>query len=298
MAAAEIQLTRATHRPRRRQGCTDSSRLDTTGVKLAFAISCTGETAVTGSACGARDESNNRPAPKATRGFRGLNQGVASTLLLVVTIRPAGTTRADGQNGPIASANRFGWTAYPLGECGGDNTRCQTFEWFVGFRYLNLREQLHMYGERDQIGQDGIFREESGVYNIRTNNNLYGAQLGARTRHWGRKWGWEATGKAGIFGNDAQQEQYVIDYEQFPIRPVTSASTDRVAFVGELNLTGIYRLNEIWNLRAGYNAMWISGVALAPNQLDFSGELPAGNQLSSNGGVFLHGVSCGIEARW
>jgi len=71
-----------------------------------------------------------------------------------------------------------------------------------------------------------------------------------------------------------------------------------VAFVGELNLTGIYRLNEIWNLRAGYNAMWISGVALAPNQLDFSGELPAGNQLSSNGGVFLHGVSCGIEARW
>lgn len=183
------------------------------------------------------------------------------------------------------------------GEC-GYNTRCQTFEWFVGFRYLNLNEQLRMYGERDQIGQDGIFREESGVYNIRTNNNLYGAQVGARTRHWGRKWGWEATGKAGIFGNDAQQEQYVIDYEQFPIRPVTSASTDRVAFVGELNLTGLYRLNEIWNLRAGYNAMWISGVALAPNQLDFSGELPAGNQLSSNGGVFLHGVSCGIEARW
>jgi len=183
-------------------------------------------------------------------------------------------------------------------DLGRYHPRCQTFEWLVGFRYLNLNERLRIYGERDQIGQDGIFREETGVYNIRTNNNLYGAQVGARMRHWGERWGWEATGKAGIFGNDAQQEQYVIDYEQFAVRPLTSASTDRAAFVGELNLTGIYRLNENWNLRAGYNAMWISGVALAPNQLDFSGELPAGNQLSSNGSVFLHGVSCGVEARW
>jgi len=183
-------------------------------------------------------------------------------------------------------------------DVGGCHPRCQTVEWLVGFRYLSLNERLRIYGERDQIGQDRIFREEAGIYSVRTNNNLYGAHVGARTRHWRERWGWEATGKAGIFANDAQQEQYVIDYQEFVVRPLTSASTDRAAFIGELNLTGIYRLNENWNLRAGYNAIWISGVALAPNQLDFSGELPAGNQLSSNGSVFLHGVNCGIEARW
>jgi hypothetical protein len=181
------------------------------------------------------------------------------------------------------------------GGCG--NLYCRTFEWFVGFRYLNLREHLQIYGERGQTTTTGNGLESS-IYDIRTSNNLYGPQVGARVRRWGRKLGWEATGKAGIFGSDTQQEQYILDYPGFELRPLTSASDDGVAFVGELNLTGIYRLNETWNLRAGYNLMWITGVALAPDQLDFSGELPAGNQISSSGGVFLHGVSCGLEARW
>jgi hypothetical protein len=51
-------------------------------------------------------------------------------------------------------------------------------------------------------------------------------------------------------------------------------------------------------LRAGYNLIWIAGAALAPDQLDFSGVLPAGNQLRSDASVFLHGVSGGLEARW
>jgi len=176
---------------------------------------------------------------------------------------------------------------------------CQTFEWLVGVRYLNLTEDLKIYGEREQTTGGGDTGIESSIYDIGTSNNLYGAQAGARFRRWGQKLGWEATGKAGLFASDTQQEQYVTDYpDGFLVRPLTSASDDGVAFVGELNLTGIYRLNDVWNLRAGYNLMWITGVALAPDQLDFSGELPAGNQISSNGGLFLHGVSCGLEARW
>jgi hypothetical protein len=173
---------------------------------------------------------------------------------------------------------------------------CRTFEWFVGFRYLNLREHFQIYGEK------GIEPGESGTYDLRTSNNLYGAQLGARVRRWGTRLGWEATGKAGMFANDAQQEQYLFDYPdwpaEFPFRPVTSASEVQMSFVGELNLTAIYRLNDVWNLRAGYNLMWITGVALAPDQLDFSAEIGAGNQINSGGSVFLHGVSCGLEARW
>jgi hypothetical protein len=44
--------------------------------------------------------------------------------------------------------------------------------------------------------------------------------------------------------------------------------------------------------------MWITGVALAPDQLDFDATLPSGDQIASDGSVFLHGVSCGVEARW
>jgi hypothetical protein len=169
----------------------------------------------------------------------------------------------------------------------------------VGFRYLNLRERLRINGERDQTtsNPNGSTAVETGVYDIGTSNNLYGPQVGARLRRWGRKLGWEATGKAGIFASDTQQEQYVIDYPDFTERELISASDNGVAFVGELNLTAIYRLNDVWNLRAGYNLIWIEGVALAPDQLDFSDVIGAGNQLSHNG-VLLHGVSCGLEARW
>jgi hypothetical protein len=180
------------------------------------------------------------------------------------------------------------------------NTRCRTVEWLVGFRYLNVSERLNIYAERDQDPTDGeTLRTEHGVYDIRTSNNLFGPQLGARIRRWGNRLGWEATGKAGIFGSGAQQEQYVLDYpDTFPLRPETSAARGQVAFVGELNLTGIYRLNDVWNLRGGYNLIWIAGVVLAPDQLDFSGTLPAGDHLHSSGGMFLHGVNCGVEARW
>jgi len=184
------------------------------------------------------------------------------------------------------------------GDCGTCCLHCRTFEWFVGFRYLNLREHLRILGRRNQQPGAGTNWEQTGVYDIRTSNNLYGPQVGARVRRWGRRLGWEMGGKAGIFGCDAQQEQYIMTFPFFPRGPATSAADDQVAFVGELNFTGIYRLNDVWNLRAGYNVMWISGVALAPDQLDFSAALPSGDQIASDGGVFLHGVSCGVEARW
>jgi len=180
----------------------------------------------------------------------------------------------------------------------GNRSRCQTFEWFAGFRYLSLNEGLNLYGERDQQTHDGTVAVEHGPYDIRTNNNLYGGQLGARLRGWGARLGWEATGKAGIFGNDAQQEQYILDFPDFELRPLTGAEDVQVAFLGELSLTAIYRLTDVWSLRAGYNVIWVSGLALAPDQLDFSGTLPAGDQLRSTGSMFLHGASCGVEARW
>ena len=49
----------------------------------------------------------------------------------------------------------------------------------------------------------------------------------------------------------------------------SSTRTGEVAFVGELNLSLLYRLTDVWNLRAGYSALWIQGVALAPDQAGF-----------------------------
>ncbi|MCY2996446.1 MAG: BBP7 family outer membrane beta-barrel protein [Planctomycetota bacterium] len=172
---------------------------------------------------------------------------------------------------------------------------CRSVEWFGGFRCISLNERLKILGEREHVLEPGV---ERGEYDLRTTNNLYGAQLGARLRRCHGRLGCEATGKAGMYGNAAYQEQSVVDFPNYALRPNTSATRSQVAFAGELNLSAIYQLTIDWNLRAGYNLMWIEGVALAPNQLDFSFTPTSGSQLDSGGGVFYHGVNVGLEARW
>lgn len=180
------------------------------------------------------------------------------------------------------------------GQCGCSDVRCRSFEWFGGFRYLYLDEELNISAQRIVAG--GL---EEGSYDVRTTNHLYGLQLGARERRTRGRWGWEATGKAGIFGNYAQQEQTVTDFPNFVLRPTVSSSSGGVAFIGETNLSVLYRLTDIWNLRAGYSLIWIEGLALAPDQLDFDfASSPSGDQLDNGGAMFLHGANFGVEARW
>jgi hypothetical protein len=164
-------------------------------------------------------------------------------------------------------------------------------EWLYGFRYLNLNEDLSI------VSID--LQEGTSDYEISTNNNSFGAQIGNRVRHSRGRWSWEGTGKAGIFGNAAEQHSdSIVDFPGIVVRPGRSESTGNVAFVGDLNLTAIYQINSVWGARLGYNLIWIEGVALAPDQLDFTSTTTSGSGIDSDGGVLLHGVNAGFEARW
>ena len=69
----------------------------------------------------------------------------------------------------------------------------------------------------------------------------------------------------------------------------------------DMNMSAIYRIDETWGLRVGYNLMWLTGVALAPDQWDFSGggsSSADGTGLLGTGNVFLGGANLGLEARW
>lgn len=176
----------------------------------------------------------------------------------------------------------------------GTNRSCQSVSWFAGFRYISLNEQMDILAQRDELG--GV---EEGSYNVRTSNNLYGGQLGAKLRRTQGRFGWEAMGFGGIFYNDAQQSQSVTDFPNFLLRPTVSSRSGGVAFVSGANLSALYALSDVWNLRAGYNLLWIEGAALAPNQLDFDfADAQGGSRLHNNGGLFLHGANVGLEARW
>jgi len=171
---------------------------------------------------------------------------------------------------------------------------CGSLEWFAGIRYLDIDDKLNIGVERRENG--GV---EDGSYSIQASNHLIGGQIGARLRRTTNRFGWEVTGKAGVYANEAEQTQSVTDFPNFALRPTTSAAGSNAAFVGEINVSGIYRLTDHWSVKAGYNAIWIEGLALAPDQLDFNfATSPSGNQLHASGGMLLHGVNLGLEARW
>jgi hypothetical protein len=175
--------------------------------------------------------------------------------------------------------------------CENDCCGYRSLEWLAGFRYLRLDEEF------DITSTD--FDEGTSVYDIDTDNNLYGAQLGLRVRRQRSRLGCELVGKAGIFGNDASQRQFVTDFPPpFLLRDPRGDRESQVAFLGELGLSLTYQLTDRWTLRGGYNVMWLEGVATAPDQLDFSFRADSGTDLNTEGGLFLHGANAGLEVCW
>lgn len=193
----------------------------------------------------------------------------------------------------------------PGGCCGSDSccdvaygrgaaATSQSLSGFAGFRYINFNDELNISTQR-VVG--GVV--ENGSYRTTTSNDLYGAQLGGRYRRTAGRFGWDSTGFAGLFGSDVSQTQSATDFPNFPLRPPVTSNRAGVAFVGGGSVAAIYALNSVWNLRAGYTLLWVEGLALAPNQLDFNfASAQGGSHLRSNGGVFLHGATTGLEARW
>jgi hypothetical protein len=168
--------------------------------------------------------------------------------------------------------------------------RCYSLEYLTGFRYISLNESFSMTAFDSAEG--------TSTYRVKAKNDLYGAQVGARARNCYGRWSLESTAKAGVYGNDMEQQQSsIVDFQNVVYLPASGSREGDVAFVGDFNITGIYRLNGCWGLRAGYNLIWIEGVALAADQLNFvnDGSTP---DLVDGGGVLLHGANVGLEARW
>jgi hypothetical protein len=167
-----------------------------------------------------------------------------------------------------------------------------TVDWLAGFRYIGVEETAAL---------DILSCGEAGPlvpYRVGTSNNLFGGQVGARGRLDRERWAFEGWAKAGLFGNaQTLRQDAVVDWLGTEQRPASSATAGETAFVGDINLSAIYRLSDVWGIRAGYNTIWIGGVALAPDQFTFGMDGPL-QAVAGGGGIFLHGVNLGLEARW
>lgn len=154
----------------------------------------------------------------------------------------------------------------------------------VGFRYAELDERF----AAGLVDADIPF-----LYETATRNRLYGAQLGAAVTLWNRGGPFtvEAVGKAGLFGNAAAQDSA---YDTDAVSVAARDSASRTAFLGEIGLTGDYRLAPRWSLRGGYRLLWIDGVALATDQVAAS-DFVFHRGIAPEGDAFYHGAFAGLQ---
>jgi hypothetical protein len=160
----------------------------------------------------------------------------------------------------------------------------------AGFRYLNWQEQLLIHATDSDLDQSN--------YQVRLSNNLVGGQIGARMASYYRGLDLESTYKAGLFGNEATQAQRVTDLNGTSVIRNVAATNGTVAFVSDLNLSASCPLSRSWRLRGGYNMFYLSSIALAANQLDFSNQSGSGRRVRADSGVLLYGFHVGLEALW
>ncbi len=166
----------------------------------------------------------------------------------------------------------------------------------AGLRWVELRESFHVGGPNPLVADPPL------SYDTDVANSLYGFQIGADTillDYCGR-WRMDGFLKAGIFANSSRQETSTLGNLPGPA-VVAGDHKDQTAFVGEIGLTAVYHLTDHLDARAGYQLMWIDGVALAPDQIPNTDVTPPGPgtaALDANGGVFYHGFHVGFEAWW
>ena len=188
-------------------------------------------------------------------------------------------------------------SAYPWERCG--TYRRGSFDWLAGFRWAGLDESAGL--ELTGGGFPGQPFPGPSSYDVRSTTNFFGAQIGGRGRMEWDRWAIDGWAKAALAGTAMSQSADPIVSVFNPsdqIRPALSATEGGVGFIGDINLNLSYRISDAWRLRTGYNFLWLTGVALAPNQFDFGASPTSGTGLAGGAGVFLHGANIGLETAW
>lgn len=171
------------------------------------------------------------------------------------------------------------------------------FTWLVGFRWVEWNESMAI---QDNFTDSTQFSGTDSV-NVRTNNDLYGAQIGGDVLLWNTQQvvRFNAIGKAGIYGNATANQRTTTASDRPGDPPLdVSASANGVAFFGEVGIVGSVKLTEWLSWRTGYNFFWLSGVAVPVAQLSLTDPSTPATAINTNGTVLLHGVNTGLEARW
>jgi hypothetical protein len=114
------------------------------------------------------------------------------------------------------------------------------------------------------------------------------------------RWAWGLQSKLGPYVNFANQISTInatmLDTVRDPYDQRMVKNRYAAALIGEVGLQASYKFRPNLVGKASYDFMWITGLALAPEQLQLVAE-PT-DRINTAGMIFSQGVKLGLEWMW
>ncbi len=79
---------------------------------------------------------------------------------------------------------------------------------------------------------------------------------------------------------------------------LAARSCSQTSFLGETGAVATYAVTKHLAFRASLDAIWLTGVALAPEQISSVNLRRQTDVVNTSGGVFYYGGSLGMECRF
>jgi len=173
-------------------------------------------------------------------------------------------------------------------------TRCGAASYLVGMRYTQIAERFAYYSESAAAANRVV---------TRTGNHLVGPQIGALFQIFtDPRWRMDFDMKGAICNNDARQNTWYTRTIGGGAAELFEGSRrkDVTSFVGDISLTFVYHVTPTFTTRVGYQAMWVTGLALGSENFESNSSIlelgPA--DLVHSGVVVYHGPHIGFSLVW
>ncbi|WP_146119200.1 BBP7 family outer membrane beta-barrel protein [Blastopirellula marina] len=168
-----------------------------------------------------------------------------------------------------------------------------------GFRYFRLSEDSNYVTS----GASGSMN-----YACDTDNDMYGVQIGGDlTSRLTTRLSLTGFIECGLYGNRGVQSSTILISDGASSSTVfETASANRASFLTEAGFHGNFRLTPHLAFKAGYQIVYVNGVALAIDNYNFQtgvATLPAAlagrpAYVDDNGSALYHGATVGAELTW
>ena len=166
-----------------------------------------------------------------------------------------------------------------------------TREYLAGLRLIDIQENIDWTAENIST-----LNGSDGTYLIRTSNNLFGIQLGYGMTYETDRWNITLSTKQGFFVVDERStSNFIVPDAATNVDFATEAHENRLSYLAQMSILARYHIRPNLSLRAGWELMYLTNLALAPNQIDFS---PVAAPIAATADSVYHGFTVGTEYYW